>query len=65
MDNETWDAKFSVLKEVLTYHTDEEEGEIFKQASEVLSKEELKDKYQPIEDKNEEEMKKFEEKMMG
>lgn len=63
IENETWDAKFSVLKEVLTHHMDEEEAELFKQAREVLSKDELMEKYQPFEDKNEEEKKKFEEKM--
>lgn len=62
-ENETWDAKFSVLKEVLTHHMDEEESELFKQAREVLSKEELKEKYQPFEDKNDEEKKKFENTM--
>lgn len=63
VENETWDAKFSVLKEVLTHHMDEEENELFKQAREVLSKEELKEKYQPFEDMNEEEKKKAEEKV--
>lgn len=63
IENETWDAKFSVLKEVLTHHMDEEEKELFKQAREVLSKEELKEKYEPFEDMNEEEKKKFENNM--
>lgn len=51
VDNETWDAKFSVLKEVLTHHMDEEEKELFKQAKKVLSKDELKEKYPPFEKK--------------
>ncbi len=63
MENETWDAKFSVLKEVLTHHMDEEEADLFKQAREVLSKEELKEKYEPFEAQNEEEKKKFMAKM--
>jgi hemerythrin-like domain-containing protein len=62
-ENETWDAKFSVLKEVLTHHMDEEEAELFKQARQVLSKEELKEKYQYFEDINEEEKRKFENKI--
>ncbi len=57
VDNETWDAKFSVLKEVLTHHMDEEENELFKQAREVLSEEELQEKYNPFE-KTEEKYKK-------
>ena len=65
VDNETWDAKFSVLKEVLTHHMDEEEKELFSQAREVLSKEELKEKYEPFEARNEEEKKKFQAKMKG
>ncbi len=53
VDNETWDAKFSVLKEVLTHHMDEEEKELFKQAKKVLSKEELQQKYEPFEETEE------------
>lgn len=49
IDNETWDAKFSVLKEVLTHHMDEEEKEFFKQAKKVLSKETLEEKYDDFE----------------
>ena len=54
IDNETWDAKFSVLKEVLTHHMDEEEKDFFKEARKVLKKEELEDKYEPFEDTQEE-----------
>lgn len=50
MDNETWDAKFSVLKEVLTHHMDEEEKEFFKLAREVLDEEVLAAKYEPFEE---------------
>ena len=53
IDNETWDAKFSVLKEVLTHHMDEEEKDLFKQARKVLDKEELEEKYEPFEETNE------------
>lgn len=50
VDNETWDAKFSVLKEVLTHHMDEEEKEFFKQARKVLSEETLREKYNDFEE---------------
>ena len=53
VENETWDAKFSVLKEVLTHHLDEEEKELFKQAKKVLTKDELIQKYEPFEKKEE------------
>lgn len=49
IDNETWDAKFSVLKELLTHHMDEEEKDLFKQARKVLDEETLLDKYDPFE----------------
>lgn len=51
VDHETWDAKFAVLKEVLTHHMDEEEKELFKQAKKVLTKEELAEKCDPFEAK--------------
>ncbi|WP_075728567.1 hemerythrin domain-containing protein [Tissierella creatinophila] len=63
IDNETWDAKFSVLKEVLTHHMDEEENEFFKTAREVLKKEELEAKYDPFENTMDEYKKKQEEKL--
>jgi hemerythrin-like domain-containing protein len=40
-DDETWAAKFSVLKENLEHHIDEEEGEMFKQAKQVFDRDEL------------------------
>lgn len=45
IENDTWDAKFSVLKEVLEHHIDEEEKDLFKQAKKVLSEKILKDKF--------------------
>ncbi|HSD48359.1 MAG TPA: hemerythrin domain-containing protein [Actinomycetota bacterium] len=38
---ETWHAKFTVAKENLEHHIEEEEGEMFGQARELLEKEEL------------------------
>jgi hypothetical protein len=40
-DDETWGAKFSVMKENIEHHIEEEEGEMFKQAREVFSADEL------------------------
>lgn len=42
-DDETWDAKLTVLKENIEHHVEEEEGEMFKKARGVLPKEELDD----------------------
>ena len=39
-DTEEWTAKFTVLKENIEHHVEEEEGEMFKKARTVLSKEE-------------------------
>ncbi len=63
IDNETWDAKFSVLKEILTHHMDEEEKEFFKEARKVLEKDELEEKYDTFENINDEYKKKQEEKL--
>ena len=63
VDNETWGPKFSVLKEVLTHHMDEEEKELFKVAREVLKKEELEEKYDPFEEAQEEYEKKQKDKL--
>jgi iron-sulfur cluster repair protein YtfE (RIC family) len=37
-DTEEWTAKFTVLKENIEHHVEEEEGEMFKKALTVLSK---------------------------
>jgi iron-sulfur cluster repair protein YtfE (RIC family) len=42
-DDETWTAKFTVLKENIEHHVEEEEGEMFKQARKVLSKAEIEE----------------------
>ncbi len=41
VDDETWHAKFTVAKENLEHHIEEEEGEMFKQARELLGTDEL------------------------
>lgn len=38
-DQETWTAKFTVLKENIEHHVEEEEGEMFTKARKVLSPE--------------------------
>ncbi len=42
-DDETWTAKFTVLKEQVEHHVEEEEGEMFKKARKVLSREEIEE----------------------
>jgi hemerythrin superfamily protein len=39
--DEVWTAKFSVMKENLEHHIEEEEGEMFPQAEQLLTSEEL------------------------
>ncbi|MDQ4123276.1 MAG: hemerythrin domain-containing protein [Acidobacteriota bacterium] len=43
VSSEIWTAKFKVLKESIEHHIEEEETEMFKDAREVLSKEEIED----------------------
>ena len=40
-DDEQWTAKFTVLKENIEHHVEEEEGEMFTKARNVLSKDEI------------------------
>lgn len=40
---EEWTAKFTVLKENVEHHVEEEEGEMFKKARRVLSEEEIEE----------------------
>jgi len=40
-DDETWGAKLKVLQENVEHHVEEEEGEMFPKAKEVLSAEEI------------------------
>lgn len=40
-DDETWSAKFSVIKENIEHHIEEEEGEMFKKARQVFDEQEL------------------------
>jgi Hemerythrin HHE cation binding domain len=41
VEDETWAAKFTVVKENLEHHIEEEEGEMFKQARQVMDEAEL------------------------
>lgn len=42
-DDETWGAKLTVLKENVEHHVKEEEGEMFKGARKVLSREQIEE----------------------
>lgn len=42
-DDEQWTAKFTVLKENIEHHVEEEEGEMFKKARKVLSADEAEE----------------------
>ncbi len=41
VDTEQWAAKLKVLKENVEHHVEEEEGEMFQKAREVLSEEQI------------------------
>ncbi len=41
VSDETWTAKFAVMKENLGHHIEEEEGDMFKKAAQLLSEDEL------------------------
>ena len=43
VDDETWTAKFTVMKENLEHHIEEEEGEMFDAARQVFDEAELND----------------------
>ena len=43
VDDETWAAKFTVMKENLEHHIEEEEDEMFKQARKVMDESELEE----------------------
>lgn len=42
VDDEVWGAKFTVMKENIEHHIEEEEGEMFPQARQVFDADELK-----------------------
>ena len=42
-DDETWGAKFTVMKENLEHHIEEEEDDMFKKARQVMDEAELKE----------------------
>ena len=53
-DDERWGAKFTVMKENIEHHIEEEEGEMFKQAREVLDPADLDDLGQRMESRKKE-----------
>ena len=50
-DDETWGAKFSVIKENVEHHIQEEEGEMFKKARQVFDRSELEELGTRMEDR--------------
>ena len=43
VSDETWGAKFTVMKENIEHHIEEEEGEMFKNARQVFDRQELEE----------------------
>lgn len=61
LENDTWNAKFSTLMEVVKHHMEEEEGEFTKLAKKVLDSDEsekLLKEFEDAMDKYEQEIKK-------
>jgi hypothetical protein len=54
LDDETWSAKLTVMKENVEHHIQEEEEEMFKQARQVFEAEELEDLGQRMEARKQE-----------
>lgn len=50
LDDETWEPKLEVLKEVLNHHIEEEERELLSLAKKVLERQALVDKYNQFEE---------------
>lgn len=53
IENDTWDAKFSVLKEVLDHHMKEEEDEFMPLARKVVPEEKFVEVYDEFENEHE------------
>lgn len=56
IEDERWDAKLSVLKEMIEHHVQEEEKELFPKASKALGKEEAKSLGKQVEEAKKERM---------